>query len=87
MTHFKLHLAIKKHDMASGPVKAVQPGILIQPDKAAVRECLPHFYRSAFDRDGTFWQDKHNPDSVQYSILKGMNGKYLNTIYATPVEL
>jgi len=87
MRHFKLHLAAKKDGMVSGPVKAVQPGILIMPDKAAVRECLPHYYRAAFDRDGTFWQDKANPDSVQYATLKSANGKYLNTIYATPVDL
>ena len=86
-THFKLSLAIAKPSMVQGPVKAVQPGILVQPDKAAVRECLPHYYRAAFDRDGSFWQDKHKTDSIQYAVLKDSMGHYLNTIYATPIEL
>jgi len=87
ITHFKIHLAVKKANMAYGPVKAVQPGIIVQPDPAAVRECLPHYYRQAFDRDPYFWVDKHDASGKGYYTIRDKGGRYLNTIYAEPITL
>jgi hypothetical protein len=86
-THFKLSLTVAKPSMASGPVEAIQPGILVQPDPLAVRACLPHYYRAAFDRDGTFWQDKSDPDGPQYCELRDSHGNRMNIIWARPIIL
>jgi hypothetical protein len=65
------------------------------PDMAAVRECLPHYWRKAFDRSGgQFWMDSRGrfaadehrryTGNVPYLRLNDSRGKYLATIYATP---
>lgn len=76
--------------MVCGPVKAIHAnlaghlndnGELIRPDDSAVRQCLPHYYRKAFDRNkGRFWfGDK---SKTCHMTLYGANGKYLNTLKA-----
>lgn len=56
---------------------------IVRPDMAAIRECLPHYYRAAFDRAGSFWFPRDG-NAAAYMTLRDSRGKYLNTLYATP---
>jgi hypothetical protein len=93
-TLYSLHLSRHVPGMVKGPVKSHSLGLfdgligdlddsgnLVTPDASSVRECLPHYYRKAFDRAnksqirgecGVFW------------TLRSAKGKYLNTVYALP---
>jgi len=85
-TLYALHLSTHKTGMVKGPVNGETIGISEMPERAAVRECLPHFYRKAFDRAGSFWQNKHDVTKPQHVTLHNSRGKYLNTVYAIPYE-
>lgn len=52
------------------------------PDKAQVRDALPHYYRKAFDRDGGFW---FTDDGNAVSYLRGARHHHLAAIWATPL--
>lgn len=62
---------------------------MVEPDYAAVRECLPHYWRKAWDRRGGVWfvdeagatGDVRRPASV---TLYGSRKRYLATIYLQP---
>ena len=95
VTLFALHLSTHKDGMSKGSVKAVPaPGAvghlckvketLVQPDREAVRACLPHYYRKAFDRQGGhFWYVKHG-EGAPHLTLRDSKGKWLNVLYAIP---
>lgn len=85
-TLYTMLLSTHKPGMVKGPVKAVMGGLREWPDMAAARECLPHYYRKAFDRAGTFWADKSDDKRPLYMTLRDTRGKYLNTLYAQPYE-
>lgn len=91
---YALHLSRHIRGMVKGPVKTMHPiGVLfdvdkqgntVVPDKSSVRDCLPACYRKAFDRaslsqisgqEGFHWR------------LRGHDGKYLNTVYAIPIDV
>jgi len=97
-----LHNSAADHPQCvKGPVKAVEhKGAgrachyfeghgLVEPDYPAVRECLPHYWRKAWDRHGGVWftdeagveGDKRKPASV---TLTSSRGKTLATIYLQP---
>ena len=83
-----------------GPVKAVEhkgAGYgahyfdghgLIEPDYAAVRECLPHYWRKAWDRRAGAWftceDGAPEPRKPAYVTLYSSRRKYLTTIYLQP---
>jgi hypothetical protein len=90
-TLYTLSLSYPARGFVSGPVRAIpatyagnwreEEKDIMQPDPAAVRECLPHYYRAAFDRSGGFWF----PDNgVPYLDLVGCRGTRINTLYACP---
>ena len=62
------------------------------PDRAAIREALPHQWRRAFDRQGgNFWHDRDarmTADGFKgrapYLTLRGSRGRTLATLYAIP---
>lgn len=65
----------------------VREGELVRPNADEIRECLPHYYRKAFDRSGkAFWFTSGDNDGPAYCTLRDTRGRYLNTIYATPYE-
>ena len=86
---------------AKGPVRAVEhkgagrachyfaDAGQVEPDYAAVRECLPHYWRKAWDRRGGVWftdeagreGDVRKPAHV---TLKTRRGRYLTTLYLQP---
>lgn len=92
-TLWKLHLSRKVSGFASGPVRSVEAalcgrlcaetGKIVTPDPNAIVQCLPHYYRKAFDRGGNMWHPKED-DGASYVTLYDRKGKYLNTIYAFP---
>lgn len=65
---------------------------ILKPDTAAVREALPHYWRKAFDRAGSFWFDKDACiddagkayGGTPYLVLRGSRGQRLGTLYAIP---
>lgn len=71
---------------------------IVQPDRAAIREALPHYYRKAFDRAGSFWFPKDTitfdrsvspwvskgSKAAAYVALYSTRGRWLNTVYAIP---
>lgn len=59
-------------------------GTIVRPDMAAIRQCLPHYYRAAFDRAQCFWYPHEASLINAYMILRGSRGQVLNTLYATP---
>lgn len=88
-------------DCAKGPVRAVEhKGAgsachyfdghgLVEPDYAAVRDCLPHRWRAAWDRRGGVWftQENGRADDVRspaHVTLSDARGRYLTTIYLQP---
>lgn len=94
VTLFALHLSTHKDGMSKGPVKAVPAALAghlckvtlecVKPDVASVRQCLPRYYRAAFDRQGgAFWYDNAGK-GMPYLTLYSARGKYLNTLYAAP---
>lgn len=99
-TLYRLTLSRRALGFVSGPVRAVpslgitghlRNGVLVVPDVDAVRECLPHYYRKAFDRAGqAFWftseAGKGADNSPAYCTLYSARGRLLNTLYATPYE-
>lgn len=55
---------------------------IVQPDKAAVRQALPPYWRKAFDR-ALIWFPKDG-DKPAHATLNGSRGQYLNTVYFLP---
>ena len=55
---------------------------IVTPDKAAVRNALPHYWRKAFDR-ASVWFPKDG-DKPAYATLYNSRGRYLNTVYLIP---
>ena len=91
---YHLHLSRHVAGMVRGPVKAMpakgflsdrcaESGALVVPDESSVRECLPAFYRKAFDRT-RFSLSRVSGQSGFHIRLRGSRGQYLNTIYAIP---
>lgn len=88
-------------DCAKGPVRALpctgagyaahyfEGHGLVEPDLEAVRACLPHRWRAAWDRHaGGMWFTAEEPgkDSKRpcYRRLTDSRGRYLTTIYLQP---
>ena len=75
-----------------GPVRAIEAvcsghwfdGAVYTPDLDAVRECLPHQWRKAFDRAGGFWFSKHRPDAPAELILRDASRRRIANLIATP---
>ena len=68
-----------------------ETGEIVRPDMDAIRDCLPHYYRKAFDRTGkAMWFPKEpgaaHPSGSAYVALRDSRGRYLNTIYAIPCQ-
>lgn len=94
VTLYSIHLSTHKSGHVKGPVKAVRPAFaghyrkveddILAPDLAAVRECLPYYYRKAFDRAGNPWFPQD--DSPAYVTLRDTRGRYLNTVYMQPYD-
>jgi hypothetical protein len=91
---FSLHLSRHIKGFGKPSVSSVEAGLVghyvdgvpYKPSHDDVRNCLPHYYRAAFDRARVWWFDKDNNDATAYTILTGSRGKYLNTIYAIPYQ-
>lgn len=58
-------------------------GAIVSPDAAAVRSALPHYWRKAFDRAGSFWFPKDG-NGAAHVALHDSRGRYRNTVYAIP---
>lgn len=57
------------------------------PDKQAIREALPHYYRKAFDRsNGQFWFTEPNNGFAHLSLHPARGRGVLVSIWATPYE-
>lgn len=88
---YTLHLSTHKAGMVKGPVDTVAPvGVLfdlddngnqVVPDRDAVAQCLPHFYRKPFARAGL---SQVSGREGFYYTLYNSRGAYLNTVYAVP---
>lgn len=78
-----LHLGRHVRGMVRGPVKdsAVLPDA---PDTDSTRECLPHFYRAAFERARRGGWSRVQRDSIVSLALYSSRGHQLNTLYAIP---
>lgn len=62
-----------------------ETGEICRPDMAAVRECLPHYYRKAFDREGAFWYPSTGDTNLLASMtLRSSRGHTMATLYASP---
>jgi len=86
---FSLHLSSHREGFGKPFVRAVERGLVgvyragkpYGPDRAAIREALPHYYRKAFDRaDGTFWLTEGTENF--HVDLRDARGRYLNRVYA-----
>lgn len=64
---------------------------LVNPDYDAVRECLPHYWRKAWDRRNGAWFTREDgapePRKPAYVTLRSARGKTLATIYLQPYRL
>ncbi len=60
-------------------------GHAMEPDRDAIRACLPRFYHAAWDRKPVIGKYAGEED-VFYYTLRDVNGRYLNTVYATPYD-
>lgn len=58
-------------------------GDIVKPDAAAVRSALPHYWRKAFDRAGSFWFPMDG-DGTGRITLHDSRGRYCATVYAIP---
>ena len=73
----------------AGLVGVYVNGVPYAPDKAAIRDALPHYLRKAFDRAagtdtrGGFWFDTNDRAYCKLTPSKGRGG-VLATIWATP---
>jgi hypothetical protein len=84
-----------KAGFARGPVRGVPAGLSgyyvngmpYAPDMDAVRECLPHRWRAAFDRAGQFWFDKHRNDAYATLTLRAKSGDSIGLLRARPYVL
>lgn len=93
---YSVQLSTRKPGHVTGPVKAVRAAYaghwrkaendIVKPDMAAVRECLPHYYRKAFDRAGGSAWFPSDSDSPAYVTLWDSRGRYLNTVYLQPYD-
>jgi hypothetical protein len=94
-TLYTIHLSKHTRGMVKGPVKAIpavyaghlckDTNYIVKPDPEAIRECLPAYYRKAFDRTGgSFWFSSRGNNCPASLELRGSRGQYLNTIYAQP---
>lgn len=71
----------------SGLVGVYRQGVPYEPDRAAIRAALPHYYRAAFDRNkGSFWFERDREECNAYLTLYDRRGKHLNTIYANAYD-
>ena len=62
---------------------------MVVPDYAAVRECLPHYWRRAWDHRGPVWftdEPGADPTKPATCTLYNTRGKYLSTIYLQPYK-
>lgn len=97
-----LHNSASRHPQcAKGPVRAVahqgagysahwfEGHGLVNPDYDAVRECLPHYWRKAWDRrNGAWFTQEHGAEGDMrkpaHVTLRTARGKTLATIYLQP---
>lgn len=60
-------------------------GVLIHPDLAELRECLPARWRKAFDRAGYPWWNAHDASKPAHMTLRTAKGDLIGTLYLSRV--
>lgn len=84
VTLYALHLSRHVQGMAKGPAPE-SPHVQNTPDSGHVAQCLPHFYRAAFDRAMIRPWSRLTKGNLCLS-LHTSRGRYLNTVYAIPYQ-
>lgn len=87
-TQYVLSLSREVPGLNRAPITSEPFGTHERPIPEIVRQALPARYRRAFDRAGSWWRDRHaaKPFPVLHVQLTDARGRYLTTVYATPVE-
>lgn len=100
---FSVHTGAKRCGSVHGVASRTGRGVYdpatdscLIADAAAVRECLPHYWRKAFDRAclrGGFWYDQasemrdgRHHGATPFLTLRDTRGVFLATVYAIPYE-
>ena len=99
VTLWKLHLSRHVAGFVHGPVASVRPAYagrwspaerdIVAPDPRAIRDCLPHYYRAAWDRSGgSLWHPDAHVGAARagssYAYLHSARGRYMNMLHAFP---